>query len=102
MNTTIAARLAPVTLLGAVFAGGFSVAAAHAGEAHTVRIVELPRVTIVAKRIKTEPLAADVGAAAPKATVRIVELPRVLVVAKRAVPSTTFVAEQRNTGSPGV
>lgn len=99
---TIATRLAPVTLLGAVVAGCFSVVAAHAGGSHVVRVIELPRVTVVARRVRVEARTADVGVAASKATPRVVELPRVSVVAKRTLPSATVVADRHPAGTAGV
>lgn len=94
MTRTINCRLAHATLLAAMAAAGFSVATAHAVKPGTVRIIELSRVTVVARRLPTDQLATVVVNGTPKATSRIILLPPVMVIARRESPASTLVAER--------
>jgi hypothetical protein len=76
----IANHLTRATMIAAVLAAGFTAVAAHAAD-REVRIVQLPTVTIVAKRI------------------RVVELPTVTIVAKRLAPEPVMVAQRAAHGA---
>ena len=67
MNTT--RHLTRITMIAALAAAGFTVQTAHAAP-REMRVVQLPTVTVTAKRLQ------------------VVQLERVVVVAKRVAPST--------------
>ena len=69
----IAHRLTQLTMLAALVAAGIAVQPAHAAP---VRVVQLPNVVVIAKRIP------------------VVQLERVVVTAKRLVPAPTVLAQR--------
>lgn len=81
-TTAFTKYLTRATMIGAIVAAGISTLPAHAAEAgKAARVVQLPTVTVVAKRIP------------------VVELQRVVVTAKRPV-QTTVVAQRGVSRTP--
>ena len=73
--TTIQRHLTRITMIAAALAAAFMMQPAHAAM-HEVRVIQLPTVIVIAKRIP------------------VVQLERVVVVGKRLAPAATVVAQR--------
>ena len=73
--STIERHLTHITMIAAVLAAAFTVQPAHAAT-HEVRVVQLPTVVVIGRRVP------------------VVQLERVVVVGKRLAPAPTVVAQR--------